>query len=489
MINRIDLLINLRQVLNIRNTVLIIMFLKFVDRKNELTLLEKRYNEPGFDFFVIYGRRRVGKTELIKHFLTKKQHIYFLCDKSGTERNAIRFKERLAQYFDDMPIESNDFEDIFTHLVKRTNDERIVIVFDEFSYIVEKDGSIPSIFQVIVDELLKNTNLFLILCGSSVSMMEKGVLSNKSALYGRKTGHIKLAPLPFCSLSEFFPANKIEKNIEFYSALGGVPFYLEKFSDKKSTFENIKDQIFDKSGRLYEEVDFLLKEEMREPDIYKSILTAIASGKTRVVPIADRTGLKASDMDKYLKVLIRLGFVKKETPVTSIKSKKSIYSIDDNFFSLSFLFSEPYKSGLELGETSAAEEKLKNDFNAYIGRKFEKLIREELLVRSKIIQVQKIGRWWGHYREDVTNERKEIEIDIVALNDETSEILFGECKWKDDVDGEKLLKKLSEKAINVLWPDHKRERKEYYILLAKSFKKKPNKKNVHCFDLLNPLFR
>jgi AAA+ ATPase superfamily predicted ATPase len=465
------------------------MFLRFVNRKDELALLETRYNDPGFEFFAIYGRRRIGKTELIKHFIKNKPHIYLLCDKSGTERNAIRFKERLAQYLDDMPIETNDFEYIFTHLVKQINDEKIVIVFDEFSYLVEKDGSIPSMFQVIVDEVLKNTNVFLILCGSSVSMMEIGVLSNKSALYGRKTGHIKLAPLPFSSLSQFFPANKIEKNVEFYSVLGGVPFYLEKFSDKKSTFENIKDQIFDKSGRLYEEIDFLLKEELREPDVYKGILSAIASGKTRVVEIADRTGLKASDMDKYLKVLIRLGFVKKETSVTIIKSKKSIYTIDDNFFSFSFLFSEPFKSGLELGETSAAEQKLKNDINAFIGRKFEKLIREELLVRSGIIQVQKIGIWWGHYRDDITNKRNEMEIDIIALNDETSEILFGECKWKDDVDGEKLLKRLSEKAIHVLWPNDKKERKEYYILFAKSFKKKPDKKNVHCFDLQSPLFR
>lgn len=464
------------------------MVLKFVDRKHEFNLLEKRYNEPEFEFFVVYGRRRVGKTELIKHFVKNKPHLYFLCDKSGTIRNAERFKKRLAEFLNEAPIESNDLEEIFSHLVNRIKNKRLVIVFDEFSYLVEKDSAIPSIFQVIVDELLKHTKTFLILCGSSVSMMESGVLSKKSALYGRKTAHVKLNPLDFKSFHDFFPANNIEKNIEFYAALGGVPFYLEKFSEKQSTFENIKRQILSKSGRLYEEVDFLLKEELREPDVYKGILSAIASGQTKIVEIANKTGIKAHDMDKYLKVLIRLGFVKKEIPITSLKSKKSIYRIDDNFFSLSFSFSEPFKSNLELGELSAAEKKFKRDFNLYLGNKFEKLTRDELLSKTGIIQAQHIGSWWGHYRDEETHQRQSIEIDIVALNDDTKEILFGECKWKSNVDGKKILQILKEKASHVFWPNKQKNRKEYFVLFAKSFKNEPEEKNTICIDLSNKIF-
>ena len=464
------------------------MVLKFVNRKIEVNLLEKRYEGSEFEFFVIYGRRRVGKTELIKHFVKNKPHLYFLCDKSGTHRNAERFKKRMAEFLNEAPIETNDFEEIFSHLVSRIKNRKLVIVFDEFSYLVEKDSAIPSIFQVIVDELLKNTKIFLILCGSSVSMMESGVLSKKSALYGRKTAHIKLNPLEFKSFFDFFPANNIEKNIEFYAALGGVPFYMEKFSEKQSTFENIRQQIFAKSGRLYEEVDFLLKEELREPDVYKGILTAIASGQTKIVEIANKTGIKAYDMDKYLKVLIRLGLVKKESLVTSLKSKKSIYRIDDNFFSLSFSFSEPFKSNLEIGEFSAAEKKLKRDFNIYLGDKFEKLARDELLSKTGIIQAQRIGSWWGHYRDEKTHQRKSIEIDIVALNDDTNEILFGECKWKSNVDGKKLLQILKEKASYVLWPDKQKNRKEYFVIFAKSFKNKTEGKDSICIDLSSKIF-
>ena len=465
------------------------MNLKFVDRAQQLKLLEKRYNDPGFEFFVIYGRRRVGKTELIKHFIQNKSHLYFLCDKSGTKRNAERFKKRVAEYLNKSVIETNDLEEIFSHLVNQIKNKRIIIVLDEFSYLVEKDNAVPSIFQVIVDELMKQTNVFLILCGSSVSMMEIGVLSKKSALYGRKTAHIELGPLDLRSFQDFFPANDIEKNIEFHSILGGVPFYMEKFSDEQNSFENVKQQIFSKSGRLYEEVDFLLKEELREPDVYKGILSAIASGQTTVVEIANKTGIKASDMDKYLKVLMRLGFVKKEIPVTYLKSKKSIYRIDDNFFSFSFTFSEPFKSNLELGEITAAEEKLKRDFNQYLGKKFEKLVREEILIRTGIINAQHIGSWWGYYRDKDTHQRKAVEIDIVAINGNTKEILFGECKWKNNVDGKKLVQILKDKSTHVLWPDENKERIEYFVLFAKSFKNVPDDKNTHCIEISHKVYQ
>jgi AAA+ ATPase superfamily predicted ATPase len=395
----------------------------------------------------------------------------------------------VAEHFNEPVIETNDLEQIFSHLVNRLKNKKFIVVLDEFSYLVEKDSAIPSIFQVIVDGLLGQTNVFLILCGSSVSMMEIGVLSKKSALYGRKTAHIELGQLDLRAFHDFFPNNNIERNIEFYSVLGGVPFYLEKFSDEQNTFKNIKEQIFSKSGRLYEEIDFLLREELREPDVYKGILSAIASGQTKVVEIANKTGIKASDMDKYLKVLIRLGFVKKEIPVTSLKSKKSIYRIDDNFFSFSFTFSEPFKSNLELGEITAVEERLKRDFNRYLGKKFEKLVREQILIRTGIIRAQRLGSWWGHYRDEKTRQRKAIEIDIVGINDTTKEILFGECKWKTDVDGKKLVQILKEKATHVLWPDEKKVRKEYYVIFAKSFKNVPNDKNIHCIQLSHEVFQ
>ena len=459
------------------------MNLKFIDREKELSFLEERYKKDGFEFFVIYGRRRIGKTELIKQFIKEKNYIYLICDKSGTDRNIIRFKRKISDYLNEPIIETSDLEEIFSYLAKKIQNKELIIVFDEFSYLVERDDSIPSQFQVIIDEILKKTNIFLILCGSSISMMEKGVLSHKSPLYGRKTAHIKLEEMPFRCFYDFFPLNNFEKNMEYYTVLGGIPFYMEKFSDKKNIYENINEQILDKTGHLYEEIDFLLKEELRQPDVYKNILVAIALGSTKVVDIANSSGIKVYDLDKYLKVLIRLGLIKRETPVTEKKSKKSIYCINDNFFSFSFVFFEPFKSDLEIGEKKNIEKKFKNNFNTYLGKKFEKLIREEIIKKTGIIQLQKIGRWWGHYRDSENNERKEIEIDIVGLNEHTNEIIFGECKWKNDVDGIKLLKDLKEKTKYVQWPNTKKDRKEFYVIISKSFKKKNVQGNVYYLNL------
>lgn len=454
--------------------------LKFIDRAEELNFLEQRYKGKDFEFFVIYGRRRIGKTELIKAFLSDKPHIYLLCDKSGIDNNIDRFKKKIAEYLGEPVIATNNIEEFFSYLKEKVNNRRFVIVFDEFSYLVEKNASVPSLFQVVVDEILKNTDIFLILCGSSISMMERGVLSHKSPLYGRKTAHMRIFPITFNYFHDFFPLNNMEKNIEFYSILGGVPFYLEKFSGDKKTFENAKEQILDKNGKLYEEIDFLLKEELREPDVYKTILNAIASGKTKVVEIANTSKIKTHDIDKYLKVLMRLGILKKEIPVTETKSKKSIYYIDDNFFDFYFSFYEPYKSDLGLGEFNNAMAKLKEGFSSYVGKKFEKFIQEEILRKLDIMEIQRAGRWWGHYR-DSENKRNEVEIDIVALNEKNSEILFAECKWQENVDAEEIYNGLLGKKDFVEW--HNRKRKERFAVFAKSFKKKIRQENLMLFDL------
>lgn len=452
------------------------MFL-FINRKEELSFLEERYSEKGFEFIVIYGRRRIGKTELIKNFIKNKPHIYFLCDKTGTQSNALRFRKEVASFMSEPEIASESFRDIFSYILSKTKN-RPVIVLDEFSYLVEKDDAIPSVFQSIADEILKGRNIMLIICGSSMSMMEK-LLGRRNPLYGRKTGHMKIDFIRFKHFKDFFPRNSTEENIKTYAILGGVPFYMDKFDKNKAAIENAREQILSKKGRLYEEVDFLLKEELREPDVYKAILSAIASGSTKVVEIAAKSGIKASDMDRYLKVLIMLGIVKREIPATERKSKRTLYVIDDNFFDFYTLFYEPHKSEIEIGEMKNLIENLNKNFNAYAGKKFEKLIRTDALLKLIPFSASRIGRWWGFYREG--GVRKELEIDIVALNDNTKEILFAECKWQDNVDAKRILSELKEKEKHVQW--HNESRKEHYAIFAKSFKEKIKEPNLLLFDL------
>ncbi|MCD4845521.1 MAG: ATP-binding protein [Methanosarcinales archaeon] len=455
------------------------MFL-FIDRKEEIDFLQERYNKQTFEFIVIYGRRRIGKTELIKKFINNKPHIYFLCNKAGTSINTSRFKRQIAQFFSEPEIVLEDLVEIFSYLVSRTK-ERLIIALDEFPYLVEKDDAIPSIMQQIIDEILRDSNLMLIICGSSISMMEE-LLGYKNPLYGRKTGHIKIDHLKFRYIQKFFPNNSNQENIIIYSILGGVPHYLEKFSDKKTPLTNAKEQILSKKGMLYEEVDFLLKEEFREPDVYKNILSAIALGNTRVSNISDRSGIPVSDIDRYLKALIRLGIIRKEIPVTEKKSKKTLYTIDDNFFDFHSVFFEPNRSDIEIGETQVVEDSLEKDFNTYMGKKFEQFIRTEILRNICPFRVTKIGRWWGFYRED--RKRKELEIDAICFNENTKEILFLECKWKDlqEKQSKEILKKLQDKSRYVQWNnDH---RKEYFGLAAKKIhgKKELRKQGFLIFD-------
>ncbi len=307
--------------------------------------------------------------------------------------------------------------------------------------------------------------------------MMESLLGYKNPLYGRKTGHMKLDFLNFRYFKDFFPCYNIAENIRAYAILGGVPFYLEKFDPGISALENAKKEILSKKGRLYEEVDFLLREEMREPDIYKSILSAIARGNAKVAEIASKTGIKASDMDRYLKILIILGIIRKEIPVTEKKSKRTLYTIDDNFFDFYSLFFEPYRSDIELGELRNLEGSLKKNFNAYAGKKFENLIRNEAIRKISPFPVSRVGRWWGFYREN--EQRRELEIDIVALNEQTREILFCECKWQDNVNAEKLYEELKEKARFVNWNNN--NRKEHYAVVAKSFSVLTE--NARCVDL------
>ena len=453
----------------------------FVNRERELKFFNDKYRSKGFDFIVIYGRRRVGKTELVKQFIKDKKNIYFLADKRGTEFNIDRFKQKISEFLDEPRVELDTLEAVFSYLLKKIGDQRLIICIDEFSYLIEKDDSIPSVFQLIIDEILNKSNIMLILLGSSVSLMESGVLSSKSPLYGRRTGQFKIEPLSFSNILEFFPNRELSENVLLYSVFGGIPFYLNKI-DNGAALDNIKSLILKKGEILYEEIDFLLKEELREPSTYKSILEAIASGCSKIGEISNKAKVETRDIDKYLKVLINLGYVEKEiSPTEKEKSKKTIYRIKDNFFKFWFKFCSPKLSELEIGREGEVFSFIKNNLNSFVGIIFEEICKE-FLGKNRIFEYKKVGRWWGYKRID--NKREEIEIDICAVNEKTKEILFGECKWQDNVNVESIMKDLREKIEYVEWNNEKR--KESYAVFAKSFSKKIDEfegKKIYCFDL------
>lgn len=451
---------------------------RFINREQELKFLEEKFKNNR-QMIILYGRRRVGKTELIKQFCKNKEYIYFLADKRGTILNAERFAKISAEHFGDMPPKVKNFDDVFTYIARRLNGRKIVIVIDEFSYLVEKDNSIPSLFQLIWDEILEKKNLMLILCGSTVSMMED-LLSYKSPLYGRRTGQWKLMPLRFNESIKFFPKYSMEEKVKAYSILGGIPLYLNAFDDRKDVYTNIEEKILTKGEILYEEVEFLFREELRDYSTYLSVLEAIARGNTRLSEIANYSKIQAKDLPKYLSVLMKLDLIEKIFPVTEKKkTKRTIYKIKDNFFDFYFRFVYPFKNELELGNTKKVMSIIKKDINAFVGKKFEDISREflyEMNFKGLLpFRFSDIGSWW----------EKDKEIDILAFDREEKKILFCEVKWEDlsVSEAEEIFENLKKKAESVKW--FNKMRKEYFCLIGKRIKDKKylQEKGYLVFDL------
>ena len=432
--------------------------MKFINRKREMSTLEKEYNREN-SFVVLYGRRRTGKTTLIKEFIKDKNSFYFFADKQNESLQINRFKNQLAEHFKDeflKKIEINDWDTIFDYFISKIGDEKFVLVIDEFQYLCLMNKGFSSIFQRIYDEKIADKNIMVILCGSLISMMYSEVLSYDSPLYGRRTAQIKLQPISFEYYKEFFDNKSKRELIEFYSITGGIPKYILEFDRNKTPLWNIENNIFNKDNFLYSEPKFLLQEEINDLSRYFSILNSVALGNTKLSSICSHLGLNSSSMTSYITKLIDLDILEKEVPVTENieNGKKGLYKIKDNYLKFWFSYVYPYQSYLEIENLSYPLEKIKNEFNLWVSKIYEDLARETILNNSEIpFPIKKLGRWWNN------NE----EIDIVGLGD--NEIIFGECKWSNKKVGLSVLLSLKEKSKSVKWNNS--SRKEYFILFSK----------------------
>jgi len=436
----------------------------FVNRIQELNFLEKTFKEKNARFVIMYGRRRIGKTELLRKFSKNKKHLFFSSDLSSEQEQLKQFSEKIFQLTRESFLETQSFNSwesllryIFDYLVLNTP----LIIIDEFPYLCISNPALPSILQKIWDEKGQRSNVFLILCGSYMSFMEKEVLGIKSPLFGRRTGQMALEPLSYEDLKFFFPNYTEEEIISTYGILGGTPAYLQRFKDNKSVEKNVKDEILNKNGLLFSEPRFLLIEELREPSIYFSILQAIAFGRTRLNEIVQETGIGDSHkVNKYLSVLRELRIVKREIPVTEenpYKSRKGIYLLADPFFRFWFRYVLPNLSYLEEGDINFVwQKKIEPSINSFLGFIYEDICLQKIkqFNRRNVLpfKAKNIGRWWNNKEE----------IDIVAYDDQNS-FIFGECKWKNKKIGLKELQDLERKAsifLNV--------KRKYYVLFSKS---------------------
>lgn len=455
---------------------------KFVNRKEELDFLNERQKTDLSEFIVLYGRRRVGKTELLLKFLENKKGIFFLASTEGDRQNIKDFSRVAGRFIGDENLGALEFdgwqgffEILFKHkafdaMLKK---QKIIIMIDEFPFLIQSNKDIPSIFHKIWELIMKKENVMLILSGSAVSVMESEVLDRKSPLYGRRTGQWQLQPLFFSHLKEFLPYSIEELAMTWY-VIGGVPAYLLRFDQNLSFWDNIKNAILKKGAYLYMEAEVLLNDEFREPKNYKLIFNAIALGSNTLGEICNHTGLDKSMVSKYLDVLKNLHIIREEIPVTaSRKLKKRHYFISDPYFNFWFRYVYPNRIDLEAGRTEEVLELIKRDFSDYGGPMFEVLIDE--LIRTKNIlthfSFSEIGRWW----------HKDMEIDIVGLCETTKEIVFIECKWQEKINARQILAELKDKAKSVQWNNEKRI--EHYVICAKSFKYKIAEPDLTLIEL------
>ncbi len=445
------------------------MIQQFINRKFELKVLEERYKSKKPEFLILYGRRRVGKTELVLNFMKNKPSIYFLSEEKRDEENREDMQKIMGNFLKDEEFKLIKFEnwsDLFKGFLKRIK-RRTIIIIDEFPYLMKENPSITSEFQKIWDMHVKS-NVILILIGSSISMMEK-LLGVKSPLYGRRTGQIEIKPISIFEVKKFLPKYTTEDCINVYGCVDGIPLYLNQFDGKKTFYDNIRDVFLRRDKMLYSEAEILLKQEFREPANYFSILKAISFGYTRHGEIADYTGIDKTAVTKYIQNLEKVRIVRKEYPVTEKKEKRKSarYSFTDNYFKFWFRFIYPNKTSIEMENYRSVLNTIKENYSTYMGQPFEKACKE-FLWRKKPFSFTECGRWW----------HKDKEIDLVALGKEKTG--FFECKWKrlSTRDAKRILKKLEEKSDSF-------KGNKVFGLIAKNIEDKEKLRNegYYAFDL------
>lgn len=443
----------------------------FWDRQRELRILEREYSRAKGSLVIIYGRRRVGKTTLLKEFINNKPAMYFLADEQLENVQRRRFQSIMSDFIQDpllARLNAGEWDTLFDLFLQRADfSQKLVLVLDEFQYLAKTTPGFPSIIQRLWDEKVKGANLMLVLCGSLVGMMRRTCLDSSSPLYGRRTGQIRLQPLQFTDYLDIFDRS-FNELVPLYAITGGVPRYIEMLLDGQDLIEQLTTFVLEPGSALYDEPRFLLTGEVNETTTYFSVLQAIADGAHKIGNIARILEMPTNRLSVYLQTLEELNFIERRTPVTAgPRSRLGLYHISDLFARFWFRYVFPNQSYLEIGRTANVQEQLRQTFDSqFVAEVFEECATNylwRLADQNKLPFVpQRIGHWWDQDQE----------IDIVAVAQEGSDntqpanIMFGECKWTQNPVGIDVLKSLYYKAQKVQW--NQANRREWFILFSQS---------------------
>ena len=439
-----------------------------IGRSKEIALMEELYYSRKFEMLLMHGRRRVGKTFLLSYFssLHEENTVFFTGDKTPEKTNVQAFCKELNKvlHAGEYLLSLETWNDVYSFLKDRDFPERLVIIIDEFTYLYKSNPAYDSGLQNAIDKILRTKNIFLILCGSEVSVIEEIFDDSTKPLYGRKTASLKLEPFSYKEARQFFPKYSDEQAFTAYSIVGGIPLYLALFDDSVSVRKNIIRHCLSTTGYLFDEIETLLRMELKETHFYKSIMLAINAGATTFNEIKTKVDEDAAKVAKYINVLIHLGFIKKETPCgEKEKTRNTLYTIADNYFAFYFTFIHKHKNmlnGLISPEAYYDRELTKEKLSAYLGHRFEGIcasyLREQFYAGKMPFFAEHLGRWWGTHP---LLKRPE-EIDLLALDAENA--LFAECKCTAEPFNEKQLADLEESSQCIDRP------KKWFVIFSKN---------------------
>ena len=437
----------------------------FIGREQELADLNELYSQDKFQLFVLYGRKRVGKTTLLNEFCKDKDTIFYSAEQSNNKLNLEKFSSRVFNYYDENNLEPfSSWTNALSYIDERQKSEKLVLVIDEFPYLVKKNKALLSELQHLIDHKLTKGNLFMILCGSYMGFMEKEVLGSKSPLFGRRTAQLHMKPFNYQTSSIFLDGFSDTLKLELYGAFGGTPLYLQQINPKENFEENIKRAYLKVTSYLYEETLLLLRQEVQEPGVYSAIIEAIASGHTKANEISTKIGEDSAKCLKYIKTLCELGILHKETPFgEKDSSRKTIYGISDFMFRFWYRYVFANRTLIETGAQQALwTKRIEPDYNSYMGLVFEKVCTDYLSVKNAKgelpILFTSIGRWWG------TNPATHVQEEIDLIANDGKDYIFGECKWRNEKLDLSVLRELKNKADIY----SKNRKRTYYVLFSKS---------------------
>lgn len=409
---------------------------KFVGREIELKNLNKMYSSSKFEMAVVFGRRRVGKTSLIKQFIEDKPAIYVQGIEATSETNLRFLSNAILNYEKPNRVNRNktfsSYQEAFEEVedIADGQEKRLVFVLDEYPYFAESDRSISSILQYVIDSVYQQSNkVMLILCGSSMSFMEHQVLGYKSPLYGRKTGQFKINPFDIFDTKKMLPEVDNEDLMAYYGITNGIPQYLSFIDQKKTVRENIEELFLAQNAPLQNEPNVLLQEELRKPGTYFSILNALAHGKSKSSEIAQAIGLTGTtSISQYLTNLIDLGIVEKKSPILEKSKRKFVYAFKDSMFRFWFKFISESQDQIALEKTEGILNYIMAELPRFLGPIFEKASRQWLWHQDNLpFEPKKISSWWGNNPQLHRQE----EVDLVAVNFDETKAIVGECKWRN----------------------------------------------------------